>query len=312
MLRMLTILLVLVATLLAQQYDKSVRDLADQRDAAAADRTDKLKVIVGAEKILRDRLGPDLGSKLIAEAPFIHLRLMACLVKGDFSRQASKIYADAAEKAAKAAEEYEASMGAPRGSSPQATEARRSLEDATRREAELRVKPALNGVERAELDGLPAFMQQLRDTIALYERIEQPGPAAARANDMARQMREKEALFRWMVKQEDANTKFFNAQCTQEYTQLEWIDQAERDNQTMREYDRLGEGRTAPNGAARREWARPGGGRGRRPGRQGEAQGRRADFERSGRTGAACRTSAATQQPGQIEMNETRMKKEYS
>ena len=34
---------------------------------------------------------------------------MACLVKGDFSRQASKIYADAAEKAAKAAEEYEAS-----------------------------------------------------------------------------------------------------------------------------------------------------------------------------------------------------------
>ena len=105
-------------------------------------------------------------------------------------------------------------------------------------------------MERAELDGLPAFMKQLRDTIALYERIEQPGPAAARANDMARQMREKEELFRWMVKQEDANTKFFNAQCTQEYTQLEWIDQAERDNQTMREYDRLGEGRTAPNGAA--------------------------------------------------------------
>lgn len=238
----------MTAALWAQQYDKSVRDLADQRDAASAERSDKLKVIVGAEKILRERLGSDLGSKLIAEAPFIHLRLMACMVKGDFSRQASKIYAEAAEKAAKAADEYEASTGAARGSSPQATEARRSLEDATRREAELRAKPALNGVEKAELEGLPTFMQQLRDTIALYERIEQPGPAAARAKDMARQMREKEALFLWMVKREAGNTKFYNAQCMNEFGQLEWIDQAEHDNQTIREYDRLGEGRNAPSG----------------------------------------------------------------
>ena len=246
MLRKIAILLTLAATLWAQQYDKSVRDLADQRDAAAAERTDKLKVIVGAEKILRDRLGPDLGSKLIAEAPFIHLRLMACLVKGDFSRQASKIYTDAAEKAAQAAKEYEASNGPVRASSPEATEARQSLDEAIRRETELRAKPALNGVERAELDGLPAFMQQLRNTIALYERIEQPGPAVARANDMARQMREKEALFRLMAKGEDGNTKFYNAQCTNEYSQLEWIDQAERDNQTIQEYDRLGEGRPLP------------------------------------------------------------------
>ncbi|QOY88165.1 hypothetical protein [Paludibaculum fermentans] len=245
------IFLTLTAALWAQQYDKSVRDLADQRDAASAERSDKLKVIVGAEKILRERLGSDLGSKLIAEAPFIHLRLMACMVKGDFSRQASKIYAEAAEKAAKAADEYEASTGAARGSSPQATEARRSLEDATRREAELRAKPALNGVEKAELEGLPTFMQQLRDTIALYERIEQPGPAAARAKDMARQMREKEALFLWMVKREAGNTKFYNAQCMNEFGQLEWIDQAEHDNQTIREYDRLGEGRNAPSGAVR-------------------------------------------------------------
>jgi len=252
MLRKIAILLTLAATLLAQQYDKSVRDLADQQDAAAAERTDKLKVIVGAEKLLRDRLGPDLGSELIAEAPFIHLRLMACLVKGDFGRQASKIFADAAEKAAQAAKEYEASTGAPRSSSPQAMEARQSLDDAIRREAELRARSALNGVERAELEGLPAFMQQLRDTIALYERIEQPGPAVARANDMARQMREKEALFRLMVKQEDGNTRFYNAQCTNEYAQLEWIDQAERDNQTIQEYNRLGEGRTAPNGAVGR------------------------------------------------------------
>jgi hypothetical protein len=248
--RKISFLLTLAATLWAQQFDRTVRDLADQRDAATAERTDKLKVIVGAEKILRDRLGPDLGSKLIAEAPFIHLRLMACLVKGDFSRHASKIYTDAAGKAAQAANEYEASNGRVRTSSPEATEARQSLDEAIRRETELRAKPALNGVERAELDGLPAFMQQLRNTIALYERIEQPGPQVARASDMTRQMREKEALFRLMAKGEDANTKFYNAQCTNEYSQLEWIDQAERDSQTMREYDRLGEGRTAPNGAA--------------------------------------------------------------
>lgn len=116
----------------------------------------------------------------------------------------------------------------------------------------MRAKPALNGVEKAELEGLPTFMQQLRDTIALYERIEQPGPAAARAKDMARQMREKEALFLWMVKREDSNTKFYNAQCTNELSQLEWIDQAEHDNQTIREYDRLGEGRTAPSGVVGR------------------------------------------------------------
>src|ERR1017187_8752547 len=250
--RKIAIILTLAATLWAQQYDKSVRDLADQRDAAAAERTDKLKVIVGAEKILRDRLGPDLGSELIAEAPFIHLRMMACLVKGDFSRQTSKIYTDAAEKAAQAAKEYEASNGRVRTSSPEATEARQSLDEAIRREAELRAKPALNGVERAELDGLPAFMQQLHNTIVLYERIEQPGPVVARANDMARQMREKEALFRLTVKEEDANTKFYNAQCTNEYSQLEWIDQAERDHQTIQEFDRLGEGRTALNGAAGR------------------------------------------------------------
>src|ERR1035441_1320075 len=234
MLRKISSILTLAATLWAQQYDKSVRDLADQRDAATAERTDKLKVIVGAEKILRDRLGPDLGSKLIAEAPFIHLRLMACLVKGDFSRHASKIYTDAAGKAAQAAREYEASNGRVRTSSPEATEARQSLDEAIRRETELRAKPALNGVERAELDGLPAFMQQLRNTIALYERIEQPGPAVARASDMARQMREKEALFRLMAKGEDANTKFYNAQCTNEYSQLEWIDQAERDRSEER------------------------------------------------------------------------------
>src|ERR1017187_198922 len=205
--RKIAIILTLAATLWAQQYDKSVRDLADQRDAAAAERTDKLKVIVGAEKILRDRLGPDLGSKLIAEAPFIHLRLMACLVKGDFSRQTSKIYTDAAEKAARTAKEYEASNGAVRASSPEATEARQNLNEAVRREAELRAKPALNGVERAELEGLPAYIQQLRNTIVLYERIEQPGPAVARANDMARQMREKEALFRLMAKQEEVRSE---------------------------------------------------------------------------------------------------------
>ncbi len=250
--RKIATILTLAATLWAQQYDKSVRDLADQRDAAAAERTDKLKVIVGAEKILRDRLGPDLGSKLIAEAPFIHLRLMACLVKGDFSRQTSKIYTDAAEKAAQTAKEYEASNGPVKVSSPEATEARQNLDEAVRREAELRAKPALNGVEKAELEGLPAYMQQLRNTIVLYERIEQPGPAVARANDMARQMREKEALFRLMAKREDVNTKFYNAQCTNEYVQLEWIDQAEQDNQTIQEYDRLGEGQTAPNGAAGR------------------------------------------------------------
>ena len=139
-----------------------------------------------------------------------------------------------------------------RTSSPEATEARQSLDEAIRREAELRAKPALNGVERAELDSLPAFMQQLRNTIVLYERIEQPGPAVVRANDMARQMREKEALFRLMAKREDANTKFYNAQCTNEYSQLEWIDQAERDNQTIQEYDRLGEGLPAPRGATGR------------------------------------------------------------
>ena len=252
--RKIGILLTLTAALWAQQYDKSVRDLADQRDAASAERTDKLKVIVGAEKIVRSRLGPDLGSKLIAEAPFIHLRLMACMVKGDFSRQAAKIYGNAAEKAAQAAREYEASTGVPRGSSPQATEARQQMEEATRREAELRAKPTLNGVQRAELEGLPAFIQQLRNTIAIYERIEQPGPAVARSNDMARQLREKEALFRLMAKQEDGNTRFYNAQCTNEFTQLEWIDQAERDNQTIQEYDRLGEGRTAPSAAVSRNW----------------------------------------------------------
>ena len=252
MLRKIAILLTLAATLWPQQYDKSVRDLADQRDAAAAKGADTLQVIAGAEKILRDRLGPDLGSKLIAEAPFIHLRLMACLVKGDFSRQVAQIYRDAAEKAAQAVKEHDASTGTPRVSSPQATEARQKLEDAIRREEELRTKPALNGVERAELEGQPAFIQQLRNTIALYERIEQPGPAVARANDMVRQLGEKEALFRLMAKQEDVNTNFYNAQCASEYAQLEWIDQAERDTRTIQEYDRLGGGPTAPNGAAGR------------------------------------------------------------
>ena len=68
MLQKIAILLTLVASLWAQQYDKSVRDLADQRDAAAADRTDKLKVILGAEKVLRDRLAR-FGSKLIRKRP---------------------------------------------------------------------------------------------------------------------------------------------------------------------------------------------------------------------------------------------------
>jgi len=251
MLKRTLIVLTAAVLLRAQQTDKSVRDLADQKDAATAQLTDKIKVILGAEGILRTRVGPDMGSNPMAEAPFIHLRLMACLVKFDFSRQVIKIYGDAAEKAAQAAKEYESETGATKVSSPQATEARQQLEDALRRQAELDAKLTLNGVEKAELEGLPAFIQQLRNTIALYERIEQPGPAVGRAQDMARQLREKEQLFRLMAKQEDVNMKFFDAQCTDDYAQLVSIGEAERDKQLMAEYARLGAGAVALGAAGR-------------------------------------------------------------
>jgi len=232
----------LCVTVQAQQFDKSStpQDLADQRDAARAEREGKLQVIYGADVKLRDKLGADLGDDPGAEAPFIHLRVMACLVKGDYSRRASKIYTDAAK-------EIDAKAGVSVPPPAEATEARQNLDEAIRREAELRAKPVLNGVEKAELDGLPPFENQLRETIAIYERIEKSRPTAARSSDMALQMREKEALFRVKVKESDANTKFYNAQCVYEQSQLQWIDQAQRDDLLLHQYDRLTDGQAIPN-----------------------------------------------------------------
>ena len=41
--------------------------------------------------------------------------------------------------------------------STEATEARKNLDDAIRRDAELRAKPTLNGVEKAEMEGSGCF-----------------------------------------------------------------------------------------------------------------------------------------------------------
>jgi hypothetical protein len=249
MLHRIAICMTLSVTVWAQQIDKpaTVQDLADQRDAARAERADKLNVIDGAERILRVKLGPDLGDDPRAEGPFIHLQIMACLVKGDYSRRASKIYADAAEAAATAARELDAKAGVSTAPPAEATEARRNLDEAIAREVELRAKPTLNGVEKAELDGLPAFESQLRETIAIYERIEKSSPVAARSSDMARQMREKEALFRIKVKQADVNTNFYNAQCVDARSQLRGIAQAESDDRVLHQYARLAEGQAVPN-----------------------------------------------------------------
>jgi hypothetical protein len=251
MFRRMTICSMLCVGVWAQQLDKpTAQDLADQRDSARAERASKLKVIGEAANIIRRQLGPDLGDDPKAEAPFIHLRLMECFVKGDYSRRASKIYVNAADAAFTAAKEIDAKAGVSMASPPEATEARQNLDEAIRRDAELRGKPALNGVEKVELDGLPAFENQLRETIAIYERIEKSHPTAARAGDLARQMREKEAFFRVKVKQADANTKFFNAQCVDERSQLRWIEQVERGAQLLHQYDRLTEGQAAPKDAA--------------------------------------------------------------
>ena len=131
---------------------------------------------------------------------------------------------------------------------PEAAEARQNLDNAIRRDAELRAKPTLNGVEKLELDGLPAFETQLRDTIAIYERIEKSHPTAAMSSDMARQIREKEALLRMKAKQAEANTQFYNAQCVDELSQLRWIDQAKDEYRLLHRYDRLTEGQAAAPG----------------------------------------------------------------
>ena len=162
----------------------------------------------------------------------------------------SRIYADAADAAAIAAKEIDAKGGVSLAPPAEATEARQNLDEAIRRKAELRAKPTLNGVEKAEMEGLPAFENQLRETIAIYERIEKSRPTPARSSVMARQMKEKEALFSIKVKQADANTKFYNAQCVAELSQLQWIDQTERNNYLLHQYDRLTEGQVAPNPAA--------------------------------------------------------------
>jgi hypothetical protein len=249
---MIAICITLCVTVRAQQIDKPTtgQDRADKLDAARAERADKLVVIDGAEKTLRNKLGPDLGDDPSAEAPFIHLRLMACLVKGDYSRLASKIYADAADAAASEAKEINARAGVSMTPLAQATEARQNLDEAIRREAELRAKPTLNGVEKAEMDGLPAYESQLRETIAIYERIEKSSATPGRSSDLARQWREKEALLRIRVREADGNTKFYNAQCVGELSQLRDIDQAERDNRALHEYDRLTKGLAAPIVAA--------------------------------------------------------------
>jgi hypothetical protein len=256
MLHAIAICITLQVTLCAQQIDKTspAQDLADQRDVARAERTDKLNVIHGAEKILRARLGPDVGDDPRAEAPFIHLRLMACLVKGDYSRRVARIYTHAANAAATAAKEFDAKAGVLTASPSEATEARQNLDDAIRRGAELRAKPTLNGVEKAEMDGLPAFENELRETIAIYERIEKSHPTTAWSSDMARQMREKEALLHMRAKQLDGNTQFYNAQCVDELSRLQWIDQAENENRLFHEYDRLTEGQIAPDVDADKRW----------------------------------------------------------
>ena len=248
MLRKIPICMILCVTTWSQQIDKpaSVQDRADQRDAARGERASKLKVIDGAETILRHRLGSDHGDDPNAEAPFIHLRLMACLVKGDFSRRASKIYADAADAAAAEVKESEAEYGVPLVPLFEAAEARQKLDEAIHREAELRAKPTPNGVEKAELDGLPAFENQLRETIAIYERIEK-STAAARSSDMARRMREREVLLRMKVSQADANANFYNAQCLDEFSQLRRIDQSGRDSRLLHQFDRLTEGQAPSN-----------------------------------------------------------------
>jgi hypothetical protein len=256
MLREIPLCMMLSFTIWAQQIDKTspAQDLADQRDAARTERAGKLNVIQGAEKILRDKLGPDVGDDPGAEAPFIHLRLMACLVKGDYSRRVSKIYAHAADAANIVAKELDAKAGVSTASSTEATEARQNLDDAIRRDAELRAKATLNGVEKAEMDGLPAFENQLRETIAIYERIENSHSPDAPSGDMSRQMRQKEALLRMKAKQADANTQFYNAQCADELSQLRWIDQAQRAGRLLHEYDRLANGQAAPDVPADKGW----------------------------------------------------------
>ena len=252
MLRKIAFCMMLSVTIWAQQIDKTSppQDLADQRDTARSERAGKLTVIQRAEKILRDKLGADVGDDPGAEAPFIHLRLMACLVKGDYSRRVSKIYADAADAADIVAKELDSKVGVSTASSTEATEARKNLDDAIRRDAELRAKPTLNGVEKAEMDGLPAFENQLRETIAIYERIENSHSTDTMSSAMARQMREKEALLRMKAKQADANTQFYNAQCIDELSQLRWIDQAQHAGRLLHEYDRLTNGQAAPDVSA--------------------------------------------------------------
>src|SRR4051812_5263096 len=124
MLREIALCLMLSFTIEAQQIDKTspAQDLADERDAARTERSARLNVIHAAEEILRGKLGSDVGDDPGAEAPFIHLRLMKCLVKGDYNRRVSKIYTHAADAADIVAKELDAKGGVPASSSTEASE----------------------------------------------------------------------------------------------------------------------------------------------------------------------------------------------
>ena len=236
-------------TVCAQQIDKpttTLKDLGDQKEAARADATERLQVTEGAEPILRKKVGPNPGDDLLAEAPFIQLRLMTCLIKGDYGRRLSAIYSNAADAAASAAKEIDAKASAPVAPSAEAAKARQELNESIRREAELRARPTLNGVDKVELDGLPAYIQRLRETIAIYDEVEKSHSKGARTSEVANQMREREASLRILVKEADGDAGFFNAQCVSEGAQLERIDQLQRDKKMQWEYDRLTGGPRVP------------------------------------------------------------------
>ena len=245
--RKIAVCFILCATVFAQkQIDlptTAAKDLADQKEAARGEATERLHVVEGAEPIMRKEVGSNPGDDPQAEAPFIQLRLMGCLIKFDYSRRISLIYSNAANAAANAAKEIDAMASTPVAPSAEAAEAQRDLNEAIRREAELRAQPSLNGVEKVELEGLPAFEKQLRDTIAFYEQIGKSRSKPSQSSDMGNRMREMEALLRVLLKETDVNTRFFKAQCESEREQLQSIAQIKREKETEEEFRRVIGGR---------------------------------------------------------------------
>jgi hypothetical protein len=199
--RRIALFLMLSFSVCAQtQIDKStttLQDLGDQKEAARAETEQRLKVTDGALPILQKKMGSNPGDDLLAEAPFIQLRLMTCLIKGDYNRHLSAIYSKAADAAANAAKEIDAKTQTPAAPSADAEKARQELNESIRREAELRRRTPLNGVERVELDALPAYIQRLRDTVAIYDDVEKSRSKDARTGGMADQMRENVATSAW-------------------------------------------------------------------------------------------------------------------